>query len=387
MLTIKSISLRYKFAGLTALLLLVTVVALTELANHQMQTHFDRYLVTMGRCVMMGGGGGRPGMSYGASEADFLGSVHDGLYAMGGGLVALAVAAAWFFTGRLTCSLKRLAVAAREMAAGRPAFPLAVDSGDEVGRLTATFNEMAEKIERNNADRRLLLANIAHELKTPLTVIQGNVEGMLDNVVERSDENLLLLKDEVHQLSRLVSDLRDIALAENRQLSLDRRPVPVSDIVLRAVADFRPLAEEKRVRLDCNVRNPVVAEVDSGRLLQVVHNLLANALRHVRPRIGAVELTVGLADQDPDCFEIAISDNGGGIPAAHRSRIFDCFFRADGARSRNDGGTGLGLAIARQLCRAHGGDCWLAGSSGEGSKFVIRLPVRAATSDGVKREG
>jgi signal transduction histidine kinase len=307
----------------------------------------------------------------------------------GGGQVAILV---WIVGCGLALALPILAVALSVRAFRRFATPLAgvmeaadaVAEGDFSVRLAETgpgdfrqlarsFNHMTQELERAERQRRNLTADVAHELRTPLHIIQGNLEGLLDGVYQPSAAHIEATLDETRLLSRLVEDLQTLSLAEAGQLELVREPVNVADLLVDARTSFSGQAEAAGVTLDVAVDgDPKALTVwaDYGRLDQVLGNLLANALRYT-PEGGTITLS---AKPNQGGVQIQVADSGRGIPAEDLPYIFDRFWRGDSSRPHG-GSTGLGLAIAQQLVRAHDGRIAVESEVGQGTIFTIELPA------------
>jgi two-component system sensor histidine kinase BaeS len=237
---------------------------------------------------------------------------------------------------------------------------------------------MAAALSANERQRQQLFADIAHELRTPLSIIRGQLEAMLDGVLELSPENLGLAHEETILLGRLVEELRALSLAESGQLPLDKHLLDVGTVAGGMQAAFDPLAEAEGIRLELVVE-PDLPEVfaDEARLRQVLGNLLSNALRHASQGDASdpeVRLVVA-AKGSPAVVRVSVSDNGPGLPAEAQQHVFDRFWRADAGRSRDRGGSGLGLAISRGIVIAHGGQIWAESAPGTGATFTFELPV------------
>ncbi len=270
-----------------------------------------------------------------------------GLLAGGLGLVL-----AGLLVRQITYPLAGLRQASYRIAAGDLTVRVPLQSQDELGYLAATFNQMAQRLETQETLRRNLVADVAHELRTPLAAVQGTVEAMQDGVFAMNHDNLATIHEEVMLLNRLVEDLRTLANAEAGQLSLDKGAVDLGALAERQVLAFRYRAQEQGVALALHVGDglPTIAG-DEQRLGQVLSNLLDNALRHT-PANGTVHLTVTERELG---VRLTITDSGDGIAPQDLPHIFDRFYRVEPARTPVAGGSGLGLAIARQLVEAHGG--------------------------------
>jgi two-component system OmpR family sensor kinase/two-component system sensor histidine kinase BaeS len=271
-------------------------------------------------------------------------------------------------------ALRRVAMPVAEMveAAGRVAegdySARVAEKGSPEGRvLAAAFNKMTQRLRTNDEQRRVLLAEISHELKTPLTVIQGNLEGLLDDVYPRDNAHLEIILDETRVLARLIDDLRTLALAESGSLNLQKQPTDLALLVGEAVALFRPQADRAGIDLtaECAPDLPPIA-IDGTRLREVMANLLANALRYT-PRGGRV--SVRCSAEGSSALRVEVSDTGAGIAAEDLPRIFDRFYKSPDSR-----GAGLGLAIARDLVVAHGGELRAASEIGKGTTISFTLP-------------
>jgi signal transduction histidine kinase len=276
----------------------------------------------------------------------------------------------------LTAPLNNLAEGARAIGARDLSRRVEEKGSDEMIAVARAFNEMASHLEQAEQLRRNLLADVAHELRTPLSVLQGNLRAILDEVYPLNQEEMARLYEHTRFLSRLVNDLHELAQAEAHKLPLNLQETDLSQWVKMAVDTFRPSAETKAITLHTELpaRLPAV-QVDTARLQQVLQNLLANALRHT-PAGGTITLWAEPAANHSVC--LSITDTGDGIAPDHLPHIFDRFYRADPARSRDRGGAGLGLAIARAIIEAHGGqiEATSPGIPGQGSTFTIRLPAQ-----------
>ena len=246
----------------------------------------------------------------------------------------------------------------------------------DFSKLAHSFNRMVEELERADRQRRNLTADVAHELRTPLHIIQGNLEGVLDGVYEPAPEHIEATLEETRQLSRLVEDLRTLSLAEAGQLPLIWEPVDVAELLADARTSFSGQAEAAGIALHVEVEDnlPTITG-DVGRMDQVLGNLVANAVRHT-PAGGTITLR---AEPTQDSVRILVRDTGEGIPAEDLPYVFDRFWKGDRARTRvssraGGSGSGLGLAIARQLVQAHRGAIRVESETRQGTTFTIDLP-------------
>lgn len=307
----------------------------------------------------------------GGLEQQFLDRVNQGLALAALGTIVIALVVAILLSRQLTSPIRRLTAAARGIAAGRFDQRVSVSSSDEVGQLADSFNEMASKLRMGEVQRRQMLADIAHELRNPLSTIQGNLEGMLDGVLPLKPEQVATAYDQTLVLSRLVEDLRLLSLAEARQLHLEKTETDLGSLVRGVVDNFRPLAQERGVDLQARIPAwPAIVTVDPQRISQVVANLLSNALRYVA---GGDTVTVAIRRTDSGS-EVYVSDSGPGIDADELPHVFERFYRVEKSRSRSAGGSGLGLAIAKELVETHGGRIWVESQVGQGAKFTFAIP-------------
>jgi signal transduction histidine kinase len=337
-------------------------------------TLFDR---TMG--AMMGSGMGQgmmPGLEQTITQA-FQAAMLEALLISGAAGVLASVAVSLFVSGRILTPLTRLLAASRRIAAGHYAERVPVQTADELGALATQFNTMAGELEVTERRRVALIGDVAHELRTPLATIEGYTEGLLDGVVAPGAETWAVIHDEAARLRRLVADLQELSRAEAHQLPL--QPVPTSPTALaeQAVARLAAQFTDKGVSL-INAVPPDLPPVqaDPDRVLQVIINLLGNALRYT-PAGGTVRLS---AERQGAVVVLTVADTGLGIAPDHLPHLFERFYRVDKAHSRALGGSGIGLTIAQAIVEAHGGQIAAASPGlGQGATFAFTLPLALET--------
>lgn len=312
----------------------------------------------------------------GGSEGHFLDALGRATWVAGGSALLVALLVGLGLSYRITSPVRRLTVAAGHVAAGDFDQRVPADSGDELASLGNAFNSMAESLARNERQRKQLLSDIAHELNTPITVLQGNLEAMIDGLAEPSAERLSSLREETLLLSRLVADLRDLSLAESGHLLLNVDTLRVDELLTAAVSTVQAEAQTRGVELVIRTDQPLPpVKADRDRVRQILRNLLGNALRYT-PSGGSITVSatpeaVGAASY----VQVTVADTGVGIPAEDLPRVFDRFFRVDRSRNRGSGGTGLGLAVVKQLVEAQGGGVRVESEPGQGATFRFTLPV------------
>jgi two-component system OmpR family sensor kinase/two-component system sensor histidine kinase BaeS len=265
-----------------------------------------------------------------------------------------------------------LAGAAHRIGQGERGARIPARGSHEIVELTEAFNKMAGDLERAETLRNNLMADVSHELRTPLTVLEGNLRAALDHVVVLDDAGVANLYGQTRHLIRLVGDLRELALAETRALTLDRQPTDIGALIGETIQALEPLAAEKGVAITSDAGDLPPARVDAGRIRQALINLLSNALRHT-PAGGKI---VVRASARGDELRLSVADNGDGLRPELLERVFDRFYRADESRSRETGGTGLGLAIVKAIAEAHGGRAEASSDGpGKGCAFSLTLPI------------
>jgi two-component system OmpR family sensor kinase/two-component system sensor histidine kinase BaeS len=284
---------------------------------------------------------------------------------------AAAVGVSIFLAHRLARPLNRLNRAVQYLASGETSEAIPVESGDEIGQLTGSFNAMAAALAQQKHLRRQMVADIAHELRTPLSVMQLDLEALQDGLHSPA-EAAQSLRAELDALTRLVEDLRTLSLAEAGAIQFELEEIDLNLFLQRVADTWQTQAQSQQIKLKADIApNLPSIQADSGRLAQALNNLLSNALRYT-PAGGLI--TLG-GQAGPGQVLIWVADTGPGIAAQELSSIFERFYRVDRARGRDTGGSGLGLAIAKQWVLLHGGHLWAESEVGQGTQFFISLPV------------
>ncbi|MBN1977825.1 MAG: HAMP domain-containing histidine kinase [Anaerolineae bacterium] len=318
---------------------------------------------------------------YGRFREDFqfiLGSTLQRFLLIGLGIGVVALITGGALSRVISRPVVKLTEATRAVTRGDLGVRVRGQYPGELGELATSFNQMTEGLARADNLRRNMTADVAHELRTPLSVIRGKIEGVLDGVYPATPEHLEPILEETKLLTHLVEDLRLLALAEAGQLNLEKQPLDVGDLLRDAQVNFGPQADDRGVTLALDLSAELLLVVaDRRRIAQVLGNLLTNALRHT-PQGGCVTLSAlsypPLPGGDKGGVAISVSDTGTGIPSGDLPYIFERFWRGDKSRSRGGGGSGLGLAIAKQLVEVHGGSIAVESTPGEGSTFRFTLP-------------
>ncbi|WP_405640515.1 sensor histidine kinase [Streptomyces sp. NBC_00019] len=317
------------------------------------------------------GGGDRTAVRFDMSPANKAKVV-----GVAGLVLAVTVAVTALVATRLVRPLRALTAAAQQPPELHVRVP--VTTRDETGILAAAFNDLTERRERLEAQRKAMVSDIAHELRSPLTNIRGWLEVTKDGVVAPDPELLASLHEEALVLQRVIDDLQDLAAADADTLRLHREPVRADELIGQVAAAYRVAADTAGVTLRTETEGTPWLDADPVRMRQALGNLVSNALRHT-PADGTVTLA---ARCEGDDVVLEVADTGSGIAADDLPQVFDRFWRAEKSRSRRTGGSGLGLPIVRHLVAAHGGTAQATSEPGAGSVFTLRVPVLAGGAPG-----
>lgn len=310
-----------------------------------------------------------------ASSTRFLFEFLPQLLVAGALASGIALVVARYLARGMTQPLRDMARAAQRMEVGDYSQRVHTHSRDEVGQLATAFNRMSGELENLERSRRDLVANVSHELKTPIAAIRAHLENVLDGVEAPDPATLQVMLTQTERLSRLIDQLLELSRLESGELPLRREEIELAPLVAQVLSEIEVARSDRGVEVSSDVPVGLPAiEADRERIHQVLFNLLDNAVRFT-PGGGSVTVT---ADRHDGWVEVRVADTGVGISPEHLPRLFERFYRADPARSREEGGTGIGLAIARSVVEAHGGHITAESAPGAGSVFRFDLPVAGA---------
>ncbi|PKB71337.1 MAG: hypothetical protein BZY87_05640 [SAR202 cluster bacterium Io17-Chloro-G6] len=305
--------------------------------------------------------------------ASLVSTVNQSLFWTGLAAVALGILLVSIISRKLLAPVRSLGEAAQHLGRGDFSRRVPAEGASEFRQLALTFNSMAANLEDAERQRRNLVADVAHELRTPVSNIQGYLEALKDGLLHPDEGTIETIHGQVIHLGHLVEDLRLLAQAEAGALQLQRMPTRMPEVLRGSVDAVRPRAEAKGIGMSLEAGDAMpLVEMDSTRIAQVVNNLLENAIIHT-PEGGSVAVTAVVSGDG--MLRVAVADTGRGIPPEDLDRVFDRFFRADPSRARATGGAGLGLTIAKQLVEAHGGSIRVDNVVPTGAQFVFEIPI------------
>lgn len=271
----------------------------------------------------------------------------------------------------ITKPIRELTSATHAVASGKLGQQVAVRSKDEIGELAQSFNKMNDDLARSFNLRKQMTADIAHELRTPLSLIIGHAEGVHDGVLQPTRENFEIIREEAERLEKMVNDLRTLSLADAGELSLEVQSVDVNKLLSDIKTHYMVQLNQKRITLDLEPDSDILqVDLDPVRFSQILMNVLDNAIRYTSED-GHIMIAT---KQLKDTAQVTIQDSGEGVTAEEASHLFDRFYRADESRTREDGGSGLGLAIAKSIVEMHHGKIWAESEKGQGLRTIIQLP-------------
>ncbi len=334
---------------------------------------------TVGEAAAETGVLGAPAASSAPLLQQFQTVVQQALLVSGFAALAAAVVVSLFVSRRIVEPLLTLSAVARRLAQGFYRERTTITSDDEIAQLSQSVNQLADALDQTERRRLALLADVTHELRTPLATIGGYMEGLLDGVIKPNTQTFSLILHESNRLQRLIEDLELLSRVEAGQLPVLPRRTDLREGIAEVAAQFEPLfsANQVTLRLEVDERLPEVW-ADPDRVDQVLINILSNAYRYT-PRGGSVTLR---ATDHGQLVLVSVRDTGIGISAEHLPHVFERFYRVDKSRARQSGGSGIGLAIARHLVYAQGGEIWAESpGQGRGSTFSFTLPVAPPGSE------
>lgn len=369
-------SIVFKITLAVSLLVLLAFLLETYLTGGMMAALFyeymseaatanDPYPIVQGGKIIMG-----------PAEKSFINTIYSELLWIDLPLIFLTFIVSYLIARDSTKSIRKLSRGAKEIAKGNLGHKVDIREGGEIGALASAFNSMADELAGAQALRKQFFADAAHELKTPIAVIKGNLEGMLDGVIPTDKGSLNSLLEETDFLDSMIGDIKYLALADSGQLKLDRRDTNVNDIVRACASQLETAAKARKLTISTDLKDePLNAFVDGERIRQIIYNLMINAGKYT-PEGGSVGVRTERAlDNNTECVKVTVWDTGIGIPEADIPRVFDRFYRTDRSRDRKTGGFGLGLAIVKKLTELHGGRVYVTSELGKGSNFYIVLPI------------
>ena len=363
------LSIRLTLAFLLAATLGVVLVAL--LAYQSASGDFSTFLSHVEAMESMMGSGMMGGSTFTQVQSDFLDNLGRSLWVAGLSGVALAIFLGYLFTRQIVAPLGKVTAAARQVAQGNLEQRVDSHGSGEIAELSQSFNLMAATLSHDQQLRQNMVADIAHELRTPLSILQGNIEAMLDGVLETNTDNLGSIHQETILLARLIEDLRTLSLADSGQLKFQPENTDLRSLSLQVSSGFQTQLAAKKLSLALEAADDLPpAWLDPERTAQVMRNLLSNAI-HYTPEGGSIVIRL---TADNSGVTVSVIDTGSGIPPEDRPHVFDRFYRVDRSRTRSSGGSGLGLAIVKQLVEAQNGRVWLDSNEGKGSTFTFRIP-------------
>jgi len=308
-----------------------------------------------------------------ALQEQFQSVVQQALLISGFAALTAAVLVSLFVSRRIVEPIQTLSNVSRRLAQGLYRERIHLQADDEIAQLAQSVNQLAEALDQTERRRLALLADVTHELRTPLATIGGYMEGLVDGVVSANPATFNLVLRETRRLQRLIEDLELLSRVEAGQLPVVARAIDLRPVLEAQITQFEPLFSSNQVTLslDAPEQLPQVW-ADPDRVAQVLINILANAYRYT-PAGGQVTVQVSTDDQE---VRVAVIDSGIGIAAEHLPHLFERFYRVDKSRARNSGGSGIGLAIARHLIYAQGGEIWAESDGiGKGARFIFTLPL------------
>ncbi len=303
----------------------------------------------------------------------FLKQQTQALYLIGGAILVLAAIVAFLLSRHLLAPIRKLTAGTQALAAREFGTRIEVESGDELGQLAADFNTMAQTLEQYERQRQQWISDIAHELRTPLSILSGEVEALQDGVREVNSVTLDSLRAEARHLSKIVNDLHELSLADAGVLSIKKEPLDPVPVLKETLSHFQTRFEENQITVENRAGNDPPTNIigDADRLQQLFSNLLENTLRYADSP-GTLQIW---QERTENRLTLFFEDSGPGVPAEALERLFDRLYRVDKSRSRTQGGSGLGLSICKSIVTAIGGEIRAVNGPSGGLRIEIELPL------------
>lgn len=369
-------SMAFKITSLVSILVIAAVFFVTLCSEKTVNELFDKYvedsLVIRDKYPYVEG----QTVVIGPVEKNFLNSVLFELLKIGVPITLLAMLGSFFIAKLETKPLKRLTDGAKQIAIGNLDYKADDKGSTEIRMLAKSFNLMASELKKAQMLRKQFFADAAHELKTPIAVIRGNLEGMVDGIIPANNEMLTSLLVETDFLTSMIEDIKSLALADSGQLTLNKQETNINDIVTDCYNNLKAAAALRNIKVAIEFKeDPIIACVDRERIYQVFYNFLVNSGKY-SPEGGTVSVsTEVLSKNGVTSFKFTIHDNGVGIAEEELPFIFERFYRVDKSRDRKTGGIGLGLSIVKKLVELHGGCVSVDSVIGKGSTFYVIIPL------------
>jgi len=303
----------------------------------------------------------------------FLKQQYQAFYIIGGVILLLAAVAAFFLSEHLLAPIRKLTAGTQALAARHFDTRIEVESRDELGQLAADFNTMAQALENDERMRQQWISDIAHELRTPLAILGGEVEALKDGIRKVNRDTLDSLHAEVRHLNKIINDLHELSLADAGMLSIKKEPVDCVQVLNATLRLFRLRFDQKQITVENRLENqaPITVMGDADRLQQIFSNLIENTLRYA-DFPGTLKID---HERTANRMKLFFEDSGPGVPAASLTKLFDRLYRVDKSRSRKQGGSGLGLSICKSIVNALGGEIRAANAASGGLRIEIEFPL------------
>jgi len=364
-----------KITLLVSIMVFLTFLMAGYFFSRAMEHHLDDYINDSIKIHDSADGVKGSKIIFDLLEKDFVYEVYPEFILMIIFATFIAVIASYFIILHEVEPLKKLREGAGEIGEGNLDYRIDIKRNDVFGYLANSFNLMAESLQKGRMLRKQFFADAAHELKTPITVIKGNLEGMIDGIIPVSEENLKSLLEETEYLNNIIKDIKELALADSGEITLNKKKIDLNKIIEASTGmlNMQVTAKDIHMTTDFQIENPDVF-IDPERFNQVIYNLLVNAIKYT-PQKGHIKIkTEKLLENNRESVRITIQDSGKGIPPDDLPYIFERFYRVDKSRDRKTGGLGLGLAIVRKIIELHGGTIKAESVLNEGSTFYIVIP-------------